>query len=141
MATNMQFAGSASLSITGTTPPTGPTENVAVAVNYSSGNVDADDKLDAAYTVNAGTTATAVDLGKLIALTMLWIQTNNPIVVTVTQDLGAGLVDISMKVESFLMLPATITGLKLANPYATSAKVALVAAGNRAPIGAGAGIF
>lgn len=133
MASNMKLTASASLSVNGSTPSSGPSENVSIAVNFSSGALDVDDSLDENYIINAGTTATAVNMVKIVTGKILWLQTSSPIEVTITTDLGAGPVDVVLPVETMLLWPGTFTGLKMANSQATAAKVAMVIAGNRAP--------
>ncbi len=141
MASNMQFTGSASLSVNGITPATGPTENVAVSVNYSSGILQADDCMEEVYTINANTPATAIDMGKIVTGKAIWLQTSSPVILTLTQDLGAGPVDNDILVSSMVMLPAVFTGVQLANALGTSAKIALVIVGDRAAVGGGPGIY
>lgn len=141
MASNMQYTATASLSINGITPLTGPTENVAVSVNYSSGILQADDSMEEVYTINANTPDTAIDMGLIVTGKAIWIQTNSPVILSLQQDLGAGPVWNKTLVSSMVLLPVTFTGVRLANAQGTAAKVALALAGDRAAVGGGPGIY
>jgi hypothetical protein len=139
---NLSFTSSATLSITGITPGAGPTSTISESGKFAGAATNADDRLVQPYTINASTTATSLDLGKIVSGLALWLEMDGPLHVSITQDLGAGPVVNTIKVDKFLLLGAGYTALSLANPSATTAvHLSLMAVGNRAPVGGGPGIF
>lgn len=88
-----------------------------------------DDVHSETYVVNANTTTTALNLTNIVAGQLLWVTTDQPISVTITQttdrtyDITGG---------GLLAVTATFTALKLANAsLTTAANVVIVAVGNR----------
>lgn len=141
MAKNLSYTASGNVSITGITPVAGPKPTITVAAAFNSGATDADDNLTETYTVNAGTTATAIDLGYIATGLLVSINTTGPLLVTITQDQGSGPVDVTWKVDTFLLLESGFTALQLANAGGTAVNVSLTVIGNRIPLGTGPGIF
>lgn len=127
------YTATANVSVSGITPAvaTDPKPTIGVTAAFNSGASPADDYLSETYTINAATTATAVNLGKISAGLLLSVQTTGPILLTVTQDQGAGPVDVIMQVDTFMMLESGFLGLKFANPGASAVKVSLTVLGNR----------
>jgi hypothetical protein len=139
---NFSYTTTATLALNGITPTTGPALTDKVNGVYSGISTAVDDRLNETYTINASTTATALDLGKIVAGTALWIQTDGPLHVSLTQDLGAGPVVNIVRVEKFLMLESAFSAISVANPSATTAvHFSIIAPGNRLPVGGGPGVF
>jgi hypothetical protein len=104
--------------------------------------VNVDDRINETFIVNANTIATAINLGKISTVRGLWLQCDGALLVTISQDLGAGPVDVTFKVETFLFIQSTVLGVKVANPSATTAvHMSIIVAGDRPAIGGGPGVF
>lgn len=138
---NLSYTASANVTVAGITPASGPKSTITEASPFNSGATDADDSHCEPYTINAGTTATAINLGKIATGLLVEIQTTGSILVTLTQDQGAGPVDTVLKVDTFLMLESGFTALKLANTGGTAVYVSVTVLGNRIPLGGGPGIY
>jgi hypothetical protein len=139
---NLTFTSSATLSISGITPGAGPYSTIKETSQFAGASTNADDRLVQPYTINASTTATALDLGKIATGLALWMEMDGPLHVSLTQDLGAGPVVNTIKVEKFLFLSSGYTAISIANPSATTAvHLSLAAVGNRVAVGGGPGIF
>jgi hypothetical protein len=138
---NISFTATANVAIAGITPAAGPKPTVTVSSSFNSGATPADDYFSDTFVINAGTTATAINLGKINAGLFMMISTSGPIRVIISQDLGAGPVDIETAVDSFYAIETGFLGLKLANPGGTAQQVSISIAGNRPAVGGGAGIF
>lgn len=138
---NIGFTATANVDITGLTPATGPKPSVKASSSFTSGLTATDDYVVQTFVVNATTTATAINLGKISAGAFVMVQSSGPIRVIVSQDLGAGPVDIETIVDSFYMMKSGFLGLKIANPGATAQQVSIAIAGARPTVGVGPGIF
>lgn len=135
---NLAYNSTATLSVSGITPASGPTFSLKINASYAANAVTADDALEETYTVNANTTATPLDLGKIVSGDALWIQVDGPLMVTVTQVSGAA----TLHVSDFLYLSSDYLSVSIANPSLTTAvHMSIVAVGNRAAVGGGPGIF
>ena len=134
---NLAYTASATLNITGIVPAEGPTSTIKIGSAYSGVSTPADDWLSETYVVNAGTVATAINLGKIVTGQMLWVQCNGPLNITLTTALG----DVILPVASFIMLQTPFTALKLANAGADAVEVSVTVCGARTPVGTGPGIF
>jgi hypothetical protein len=127
-----------SLTIKGISPAAGPglvllANPSLVATNVTQGDYFAD-----TFVVNALTTTTALDLGGIVSGATVWIQTDLPITVTLTQNA----IDNDIVVDSFLMMNTTFTALKLANASATTAaNINVVVVGSRVTNPGTPGIF
>lgn len=142
VAASVAFTASANLSITGVTPDTGPKPVVTATASFTSGATTVGDYISDTFVVNANTPATALDLGKISAGKIVWLETNGLAQVTITQDLGSGPEDVTMNVEKLLVLQSGFTALKVANPSLTTAvRISVTVAGDRPAIGAGPGVF
>jgi hypothetical protein len=139
---NLSFSSTATLAVTGITPGAGPTSTVKVNASFAGSATAADDRVAQTFTVNANTSATVVDLGKIVAGKALWVECDGPLHITLTQDLGAGPVDNIVKVKKFMYLDSDFTAIKVANPSATTAvHMSINVVGDRLPVGGGPGVF
>ena len=139
---SFSLSSTATLAISGITPAAGPTTSDKVNGAYTGTPITVDDRLDEVYTINANTPDTLLSLGKIVASEALWLETDGPLNVTLTQDLGAGPVDCPMRVSKFILLQSPFTAIKVANPSATTAvHFSVVVGGNRIPVGGGPGVF
>lgn len=139
---NLSYTPSATLAITGMTPGAGPTSTVKVNAAFNGTAAAADDRLAETFTINASTTATAINLGKITAGKALWLECDGPLLVTIEQDLGAGPVDVVFKLDKFVYLQSGFTNLKVANPSATTAvHLSAIVLGDRPAVGGGPGVF
>lgn len=138
---NIKYTLTATFKAVGITPAAGPKPAVDASYSFAPGAIDTGDYFSNTFVVNSGTTATAVSLGKITTGKSLIIETDQPIQVTLTQDLGAGPVDNVQLVNKFLMIDTEFTAVQIANAGGTSANIVLSAAGTRDAVGAGAGIF
>jgi hypothetical protein len=139
---NFSFSASASLGISGITPAAGPTSTDKVNATFTGAAGTADDRLAQTFTVNASTTATAIDMGKIVSGKALWIESDGALLVSITQDQGAGPIVNVVKVDKFLYIQSIFTAVSVANPSATTAvHLSIVVAGDRIPVGGGAGVF
>lgn len=140
---NLSFTATGNVSITGITPTpaTAPKPTISVAAAFNSGATNADDYLSDTYTVNAGTTATAVNLGKISAGLLLAVQTTGTVLLTITQDQGSGPVDIVLQVDSYILLESGFSALKIANAGATAVQVSISVVGNRPANSNAPGVF
>lgn len=138
---NLKYSASASVEITGITPASGPKPTVKDTATFSSGAVDVGDHVVETFVVNANTTATALGMGKISSGKAIWLEASAAIHLILTQDLGAGAVDNTYKIDKFAFLQAPFTAVKLANPSGTAVQVSVAILGDRPAVGAGAGIF
>ena len=139
---NFSYTPSAALLIAGVTPAAGPTLTDKVSASYQPAPGTSDDRINETYTINASTTVTALDLGLMTSLSALWIQTDGPLHLTLTQDFGSGPVTNLLRVERFVLLDSTVLALSVANPSATTAvHFSVIAPGLRPAVGGGPGIF
>ena len=138
---NISYKPTAGLQITGITPDAGPKPTITVAASSNGASYEAGDYLADTYTVNASTTATVINLGKIVTGKFLWIETNGELVVTITQ--AAAPRDIKVNGLMILASPtAPFTAISVANPSsATAVKMSLVVAGDRDAVGTGPGVF
>ena len=135
---NIAYKPSAGLQITGITPDSGPKPTLNVAASFNGSTYEAGDYLAETFTINASTTATAINLGKIVTGAYLWIETNGLLVVTITQDSTPR----DIRVENLLVIKSPFTALSVANPSsATAVKMSVVVAGDRTTIGTGPGVF
>lgn len=127
----------ASMDVKGITPLAGSGISLLASPELRVISAPAGDYLAETYQVDHSTTATALDLGKITTGRTLWVQTDIPIVVTLTQTAGS----VALTVDNFLMTNATFTAVSLTNASATAtANVAIVVLGDRNPP-SGPGIF
>jgi hypothetical protein len=138
---NLQYTASSNLSISGITPASGPKPTVAITAAFTSGGVAVGDYVSDTFVVNGTTTATAFDMGNIVTGKAIWFEASAPLSLILTQDLGAGPVDVEVKVDKFIFLQATFTAVKVANPGATAVNVSLSIMGDRVAVGAGPGVF
>ena len=139
---NLTFSSTATLAVAGITPGAGPASTLKVNAAFTGTATNADDRIAETFVINASTTATAIDMGKIVTGKALWIECDGPLHVTLTQDLGAGPVDHIVKVEKFMYLQSTFTAVKVANPSATTAvHISIIVAGDRVAVGGGPGVF
>lgn len=121
-------AQSGSLTINGITPTAGAGLTLLASPALSSTGTQYGDYFAETFVVNPVTPTTARPMGDIATGKVIWIQTDRPITVTLTQSA----VDKDFLVDSFLYLNATFTGVKLANAHATlGANINMVIAGNR----------
>ena len=137
--TNLTYSATANLAIKGIvpTPVSAPTQAVNISAPYASGSLYADDRVAETYTINASTTATALNLGKISAGLLVMITTTGPLMLTIAQTAGSPVVE----VDSFIMLASGFTGLSVANTGGTAIYVTVTVLGNRPVVGGGAGVF
>jgi hypothetical protein len=123
---------SASLSITGVTPTVGTGFTLLANPSLSATNVVEQDYFANVFTVNPSTVAqpdTDQSMGEITEGHVIWIQTDQPVTVTLTQ---AGPVDNAFLVDSFLYMNCTFTALQIANASATTAaNINIIVAGDR----------
>ena len=93
---------------------------------FTKANVAVDDYVHNTFIVNAGTTATAIDLGKIATASYLMVICDAPLEVTITQT-----TDRTVDVNDFLLMNSTFTALKIANPGIVDVNVTVLVAGNR----------
>ena len=136
---NLSYSVTASLAVSGITPTpaTAPTQSVTLSAPYVTNKLPADDYVANTYTINAGTTATALDLGKIAAGEVVMITTTGTIMLTIVQPGGSPIV----QVDSFILLASGFTGLSVANPGGTAVYVNVDIIGDRIPVGTGPGVF
>lgn len=138
---NLQYVASANLDVSGITPTSGPKPSLKVSSVYTSGGVAVGDHIADTFVVNGSTPATAIDLGELVTGKAVWIEASAPIHLILTQDLGAGPVDITYPIDKFMFSQTTFTAVKLANPTAVAINVSIAVMGDRAAVGVGPGIY
>lgn len=134
----VSVAQSSSVTITGVTPVAGTGFTLLAAPALSTTGVSYGDYFAETFTINASTPTTAKSLGDIATGELIWIQTDQPITVTLTQSA----VDKDFLVDSFLCMNATFTAVKLANASATTAaNINLVVVGDRITNPGGPGIY
>lgn len=139
---SFSFSSSATLAISGITPAAGPTSVDKVNAAFSGASASCDDRLSHTFTINANTTDTALDLGMIVSGKILWVECDGPLIVSMTQDLGAGPVVNVQKVDRFLLAQTAFTTVSVANPSATTAvHLSIIVAGDRVAVGGGPGVF
>jgi len=117
-----------SLTIKGISPAAGPGMVLLANPSLVTSNVTQGDYFADTFTVNPSTPATVLDLLELVACTSIWIQTDQPIEVTLTQNA----VDNKIVVDSFMTMNTSFTAIKLANTSASAtANINVVAVGSR----------
>ena len=114
---SVSITQSAGFSISGITPAAGTgftlLANPALAATATYGDYFAE-----TFTINALTPDTVQPMGDIATGSVIWIQTDSPITVTLTQ---AGPVDNAFLVDTFMFLNCTFTQIQLANASATTA--------------------
>ena len=125
----------ATMDVKGITPLMGSGITLLASPELQVISASAGDYLAETYQVDPSTTATALNLGKITTGRVLWLQTDIPVKLTLTQTAG----DVTLLVDSFLMTNSTFTAAKLANASSTAiANVAVAILGDRvAPSGPG----
>src|ERR1035437_2977433 len=93
----------ASMKVKGIVPLAGSGISLLASPDLDVVNASAGDYLAETYQVDPSTTATALNLGKITTGHVLWIQTDIPIVVTLTQTAGT----VALTVDNFLMTNST----------------------------------
>ena len=137
MQQSITYLETASLTINGITPVSGSGVTLLANPSYSA-TAGLQDYVTETFVVNPITTATSLGLGKIVLGKIIWLQTNSPVVVTLTQSA----VDKDIVVNSFLFLNCDFTAVKIANTSTTAAaNISVVIAGNRADVGTGPGIY
>lgn len=138
-AQNLSYSVNASLAVSGIipTPATAPTQSVTLSAPYAINKLPADDYVANTYTINAGTTATALNLGKIAAGEVVMVTTTGTMMLTIVQASGSPVV----QVDSFILLASGFTALSVANPGATAIYVNVDVIGDRVPVGTSPGVF
>ncbi len=135
---SVNVSSEASLTIRGISPASGPGLVLLANPSLVTTNVTEGDYFADTFTVNPLTTTTALDLGDIVAGATVWIQTDLPVTVTLTQNA----VDNDVVVDSFMMMNTSFTALKLANADLTeAAHINVVVVGDRAINPGTPGIF
>lgn len=125
---SVNLSTDASLTIRGISPAAGPglvllANPSLVATNVTQGDYFAD-----TFTVNPSTPTTTMDLGDIVAGATVWIQTDQTITVTLTQNS----IDNDFVVDSFMLMNTAFTAIKIANASAVNtAHINLVVVGSR----------
>ena len=129
---------SASLTINGITPALGPGLTLLASPALAITNAAQDDYFAETFTINVSTPDTVRTIGDIVTGKILWLQTDSPISVTLTQTDGAK----EFIVESFLYIITDFTQIQLSNDDAiTDAHINLVVAGDRVVNPGTPGIF
>lgn len=134
---SVNVAQSASLTINGLTPVAGAGFTLLASPALSATNVQYGDYFAETFTINPSTPTTVQPIGNIATGSVLWVQTDQPITVTLTQTSGSN----SYDVDSFLYVNATFTAVSFANAGTAAAHINLVAVGARAVNPGTAGIF
>lgn len=125
---SVSVAQSGSLTIAGVTPTAGTGFTLLAAPALASTGVTYGDYFAETFVINPVTPTTTRAMGDIATGKVIWIQTDRPITVTLTQSA----VDKDFLVDSFLYLNATFTAIKLANAHATlGANINMVITGDR----------
>ena len=135
---SVNVSSEASVTIRGISPAAGPGLVLLANPSLVTTNVSEGDYFADTFVVNPLTTATALDLGDIVTGATVWIQTDSPITVTLTQNA----VDNDVDLDSFMMMNTSFTAIKLANASATvAANINVVVVGDRAVNPGTPGIF
>lgn len=125
---SVKVSQSASVTINGITPVAGSGITLLASPALSSTNVSYGDYFAETFTINAATPTTAKSLGDIATGKVIWVQTDQPITITLTQNF----IDKNFLVDSFMHMTATFTAVKFANASATdAANINIVVAGDR----------
>lgn len=125
---SVNVSAEASLTIRGISPAAGPGLTLLANPSLVITNVTQGDYFADTFTINPLTPDTSLDLGDIVAGTTVWVQTDAPITVTLTQNS----IDNSMVVDSFMSMNTGFTAIKFANASATvAAHINVVIVGNR----------
>jgi len=125
---SVNIAQQASFTINGVTPAAGMGFTLLANPSLSTSNITQGDYFAETFTINPSTTATSQSLGDIATASVLWIQTDQPVTVTLVQTSGSN----TFVVDSFLFVNATFTGIQFANPNTTTAAhINLVVTGSR----------
>lgn len=90
-----------------------------------------DDLVSETYTINPSTVAGSIDLPNIANVKVLWITTDQPIIVLVTSSAGVDQA-IQLDANGLFAIASTVTSLKFTNNSSTTAaRIVLVAAVNR----------
>ena len=135
---SVTYSQTVSATISGLTTTAGSGITLLSNPAFSISNNTADDYLSETYTINPSTPETAVDLGLIALGQFLWVQTNQPILLTLNQPVS-GMA--TFAVNNFLLLDSTFSSLSIANPGSSQASVSIVIAGDRNSLTTNPGIF
>ena len=125
---SVKVSQSASVTINGITPAAGAGLTLLASPALSTTNVSYGDYFAEIFTINASTPTTVKSLGDIVTGKVIWVQTDRPITITLTQNA----IDKDFAVDSFMHLNATFTAVKFANASATNAaNINIVVAGDR----------
>lgn len=125
---SVKVSQSASVTVNGITPVAGAGLTLLASPALSTTNVSYGDYFAEIFTINASTPTTAKSLGDIVTGKVIWVQTDQPITVTLTQNA----IDKDFAIDSFMHLNATFTAVKFANASATNAaNINIVVAGDR----------
>lgn len=125
---SVKVSQSASVTINGITPVAGAGLTLLASPALATSNVSYGDYFAETFTINALTPTTTKSLGDIATGKVIWVQTDQPITVTLTQSS----VDKDFLVDSFMHMNVTFTAVKFANSSATSAaNINIVVAGDR----------
>lgn len=132
----ISYKESATLTVNGITPTMGAGLTLLASPSLAS-TATAGDYLAETFIVNPSTPATALNLNKIVTGKTLWMQTDQPLSVTLTQNA----VDHVFTVDSFIFMNSAFTAIKLANSSSlTPANINIVILGDRAPVDSNPGI-
>jgi len=139
---DLSFTATAGLSVNGISKATGiPTSVLKGTGTFAPGAVDASDTIEKTFVVNASTTKTAIDIDKITAGKLLWVETDKAVEVYVTQDFGVGPVEGKFYVSKFLLLQSAYSAVAVANTGGTAANISVMAVGDKPVVGTGPGVF
>lgn len=125
---SVNISSEASLTIKGISPAVGPGLTLLANPSLTITNVTQGDYFADTFTVNPSTSDTLLDLGDIIDGATIWVQTDQPVTVTLTQNA----VDNAILVSSFMKMHTTFTAVKFANASVTAAAhISVVVVGNR----------
>lgn len=135
---SVNVSQAASLTINGISTTGGVGLSLLAAPALAAANVTRGDYFAETFTVNPLTAATARPLGEIVSANTLWMQTDIPVDITLTQNA----VDYTFTVDSFVFMNTSFTAIKLANNDATTAaNINLVVVGDRTPNTGTPGIY
>lgn len=136
MSVNVSAEGS--ITIKGISPAMGPGLTLLANPSYIATNVIAGDYFADTFTVNVSTPTTSLSLEDIVTGDFIWVQTDQPISVTLTQNS----IDNTFTVDHFMFMQTGFTAVKFANSSLTAAAhINIVVAGERVTNPGTPGIF
>ena len=110
---------------------------ISLTPAYSLKNAMVDDYVHNTFTVNPGTSAVVIDIGKILTAKHILAVSNGPLSIILTQNSTNRTVDFN----GAFLIDGDFTAVKISNSGSEARELTVLISGNRALVGTGPGVY